>query len=70
MRWFVLVVGLLMLGGLTICGYATIVWLAYFAEPQLTVAQAELLATAQWLTRNGAIMLGAFIVGWLAGQVR
>ena len=61
--------GLFLLGGLTICGYATIVWLAYFAEPQLTEAQAELLATAQWLTRNGAIMLGAFVVGWLAGQV-
>ena len=46
------------------------VWLAYLAEPELTEAQAELLATAQWLTRNGAIMLDAFIVGWLAGQVR
>ena len=62
--------GLSLLGGLTLCGYGTMVWLAYLADPQLTVAQAELLATAQWLTRNGAIMLGAFVFGWLAGQVR
>ena len=62
--------GLFLLSGLTICGYATIVWLAYLAEPQLTEAQAELLATAQWLTRNGAIMLDAFVFGWLVRQVR
>ena len=70
MRWFVLLTALFLLGGLTICGYGTIVWLAYLADPQLTTAQAELLATAQWLTRNAAIMLGAFVFGWLAGQVR
>jgi hypothetical protein len=46
------------------------VWLAHLAEPQPTPAQAELLQTARWLTHNGAIMLGAFIFGWLAGQVR
>jgi len=70
MRWFVLLAGLFLLGGLTVGGYATIIWLAYLAAPELSPAQAELLRTARWLTHNGAVMLGAFIFGWLAGQVR
>lgn len=70
MRWFVLTLGLVALGGLTIGGYVTMLWLAYFAEAELTPAQVALLEAAQWLTQNGAIMLGAFIFGWLAGQVR
>ena len=70
MRWFVLILGLASLGGLTICGYVTMLWLAYFTADELTPAQAALLDAAQWLTQNGAIMLGAFIFGWLAGQVR
>ena len=70
MRWFVLFVGLLLLGGLTVGGYTTMVWLAYLDISQPTSAQAELLKTARWLTHNGAIMLGAFLFGWLAGQVR
>ncbi len=70
MRWFVLVTGVTLIGGLTIAGYATMVWLAQLADPQPTAAQVELLQTARWLTQNGAIMLGAFIFGWLAGQVR
>ncbi|MDE2786411.1 MAG: hypothetical protein OXL37_07080 [Chloroflexota bacterium] len=45
-------------------------WLAQSTEPSLTPAQAELLETARWLTHNGAVMLGAFFFGWLAGQVR
>ena len=45
-------------------------WLVYFTAEELTPAQAALLDAAQWLTQNGAIMLGAFIFGWLAGQVR
>ncbi len=45
-------------------------WLAQSTDPGLTPAQAELLETARWLTQNGAIMLGAFFFGWLAGQVR
>ena len=70
MRWFVLFLGLALLGGLSIGGYVTMLWLAYFSAAELTPAQAELLEVAQWLTINGAIMLGAFIFGWLAGQVR
>lgn len=70
MRWFVLILGLVTLGGLTIGGYVTMLWLAYFTETELTQAQVALLEAAQWLTQNGAIMLGAFIFGWLAGQVR
>lgn len=70
MRWFVLVAGLFVLGGLTVGGYATMVWLALIAADQPTVAQTELLQTARWLTQNGAVMLGSFIFGWLAGQVR
>ena len=70
MRWFVLILGLASLGGLTICGYVTMLWLAYFTAAELTPAQAALLDAAQWLTQNGAVMLGAFIFGWLAGQVR
>ena len=70
MRWFVLIAGLSLIGGLTIAGYATMVWLAYLSDPQPTAAQVELLLTARWLTQNGAIMLGAFIFGRLAGQVR
>ena len=70
MRWFVLVTGISLIGGLTVAGYATMVWLAHLADPQPTAAQVELLQTARWLTQNGAIMLGAFIFGWLAGQVR
>lgn len=62
--------GLFLLGGLTIAGYATMVWLAYSAAGEPTGFQKELLATAKWLTHNGAVMLGAFIFGWLAGQVR
>ena len=46
------------------------VWLALIAADQPTFAQTELLQTARWLTQNGATMLGAFIFGWLAGQVR
>ena len=69
MRWFVLIAGLFLLGGFALGGYVTMIWLATIATPQLTFAQAELLDTAQWLTRNCAIMLGAFIFGWLAGQV-
>ena len=70
MRWFVLLAGLLVLGGLTVGGYATMVWLAQVAADPPTTAQIELLQTARWLTHNRAIMLGAFIFGWLAGQVR
>ena len=70
MRWFVLGLGLLLLGGLTAVGYGTMIWLAYFAEAEPTAAQVELLNTARGLVQNGAIMLGAFIFGWLAGQVR
>ena len=70
MRWFVLFSGVFVLGGLTVGGYATMLWLAQSTEPSLTPAQAELLETARWLTHNGAIMLGAFFFGWLAGQVR
>ena len=70
MRWFVLFSGVFVLGGLTVAGYATMLWLAQSTEPSLTSAQAELLETARWLTHNGAIMLGAFFFGWLAGQVR
>ena len=70
MRWFVLSLGLVTLGGLTIGGYVTMLWLAYFTAGELTPAQAALLESARWLTQNGAIMLGAFIFGWLAGQVR
>ena len=33
MRWFVLVAGLSLIGGLTVAGYATMVWLAYLADP-------------------------------------
>ena len=38
MRWFVLTLGLVALGGLTIGGYVTMLWLAYFAEAELTPA--------------------------------
>lgn len=70
MRWFVLITGLALIGGLTIAGYATMVWLAQFETTQLTTPRSELLSTASWLTKNGAIMLGAFLFGWLAGQVK
>ena len=70
MKWFVLLAGLFVLGGLTVGGYATMVRLALIAADPPTTAQAELLQTARWLTHNGAIMLAAFIFGWLAGQVR
>ena len=70
MRWFVLLAGLLVIGGLTVGGYATMVRLAHIAVDPPTTAQTELLQTARWLTHNGGIMLGAFIFGWMAGQVR
>ena len=70
MRWFVLGLGLFLLGGLTAVGYGTMIWLAYFAGSEPTPAQVELLDAARELVQNGAIMLGAFIFGWLAGQVR
>ena len=70
MRWFVLFSGIFVLGGLTVAGYAAMLWLAQSPEPALAPARAELLETARWLTHNGAIMLGAFFFGWLAGQVQ
>ena len=70
MRWFVLFMGLALLGGLTLIGYATMIWLAFLNIDSPTEAQTELLHTARWLTSSGAIMLGSFIFGWLAGQVR
>ena len=69
-RWFVLGLGLFLLGGLTLGGYVTMIWLAHFAGAEPTPTQVELLNTARELVQNGAIMLGAFIFGWLAGQVR
>ena len=70
MRWFVLGLGLFLLGGLTIGGYTTMIWLAHFAGAEPTPTQVELLNTARGLVQNGAIMLGAFIFGWPAGQAR
>ena len=70
MRWFVLILGVISLGGLTTGGYVTMLRLADFTAAELMPAQAALLDAAQWLTQNGAVMLGAFIFGWLAGQVR
>ena len=46
MRWFVLLAGIFVIGGLTIAGYATMLWLAQSPEPMLTPARAELLETA------------------------
>ena len=65
-----LIMGMGLLGGVTAGGFVTMIWLAQTAGPEPTVAQAELLQTARWFAQNGAIMLGAFIFGWLAGQVR
>lgn len=70
MKWFVLFAGLLILGGLALVGYITMVWIAFANEPTLTPAQGDLFDTAKWMTRNGMIMLGSFFFGWLAGQVR
>ena len=56
MRWFVLCGDILMLGGLTIGGYVTMIWLAQTAAPQPTVAQAELRQTARWLARRTSQM--------------
>ena len=53
MRWFVLFAGLFLLGGLTIGGYATMVWLAYSVAGEPTSFQKELLATAKWQPRSG-----------------
>ncbi len=65
MRWFVLITGVTLIGGLTIAGYATMIWLAQLTGPQPTAVQVELLQTARWLTQNGAIMLGrSFSGGW------
>ncbi len=47
MRWFVLLAGLLVIGGFTVRGYATMVWLAYIAVDPPTSAQTELLQTAR-----------------------
>ena len=34
MKWFVLITGVTLIGGLTIAGYATTVWLAQLADPE------------------------------------
>ncbi len=70
MRWFVLLAGLLILLGLALVGYITMVWIAFANEPTLTSAQSDVFEVAKWMTRNGMIMLGSFFFGWLAGQVR
>lgn len=70
MRWFVLLAGLFMLGGFTLAGYITMVWLTIIAETELSPVQNQLCQTAEWMLHNGAVLLGSFLFGWLAGQVR
>ena len=71
MRWLVLIAGIGMLGGLTVAGYVTMVWLIVAADGNvLSQTEQRLYQTGEWMLHNGAVLLGSFLFGWLAGQVR